>query len=136
MGLTACVHRGTGQIGGTCVELQSGSARLLLDLGMPLDANPAVVDVTPLLPDVSGLRSPDPTLLALILSHGHADHWGLVPHVTTSAPVVMGAATRRIMCAAAPFVPYPAAFALGDMTAGELVDRVPVHMDRSPLRRS
>ena len=115
-------------IGGTCVELQSGSARLLLDLGMPLDADPEVVDATVLLPDIPGLHSPDPALLALIISHGHADHWGLAPHVTASVPVVMGAATRRIMCAAAPFVPYPATFDLGDTAAGELVDRVPLRI--------
>ena len=69
MGFRACVHRGTRQIGGTCVELESDGARLLLDLGLPLDSDPAEVDPVGLLPDVAGLRSPDAGLLALIVSH-------------------------------------------------------------------
>ncbi len=35
----ACIHRGSQQIGGTCIELASGDARILLDLGLPLDAS-------------------------------------------------------------------------------------------------
>ncbi len=30
------IHRGTNEIGGTCIELQSGTSRILLDFGMPL----------------------------------------------------------------------------------------------------
>jgi ribonuclease J len=41
----------------------------------------------------------------LVLSHGHADHWGLAPHAGTALPIVTGAATRRILRAAAAFVP-------------------------------
>lgn len=96
----ACVHRGTRQVGGTCAGLECAGARLLLDLGLPLDAD-AAGDPVRLLPDVSGL-------LALIVSHGHADHWGLAPSACPSLPVVVGAATRRILLAAAPFVPRPA----------------------------
>jgi ribonuclease J len=71
--LNACIHRGTQQIGGTCIELACGGARILLDLGLPLDA--AETDPTTLLPPVQGLHAPDASLLALVLSHGHADHW-------------------------------------------------------------
>jgi len=31
-----CIHRGTQQIGGTCIELTCGVSRVLLDLGLPL----------------------------------------------------------------------------------------------------
>lgn len=123
----ACVHRGTRQIGGTCVELECAGARLLLDLGLPLDADTAG-DPVPLLPDVSGLRAPDPGLLALIVSHGHADHWGLAPFACLSLPAVMGAATRRILLAAAPFVPRPVPFAAQDAGRSVLADRVPLHI--------
>ena len=30
------IHRGTKEIGGSCVELQSKKARIIIDLGMPL----------------------------------------------------------------------------------------------------
>jgi ribonuclease J len=100
----ARIHRGAHQIGGTCVELEAGGQQILLDLGLPLDAD-EFNDA--LLPDVVGLRAQDPNLRAIVISHGHADHWGLVPHVEKSVPLAMGAATRRILFAAAPFVPYP-----------------------------
>jgi ribonuclease J len=32
------IYRGTREIGGTCIELESEGCRILLDLGLPLDA--------------------------------------------------------------------------------------------------
>lgn len=102
-GFQVCIHRGTRQIGGTCIELACDGKRILLDLGLPLDAGDT--DPASLLPAVPGLLTPDDGLLALVLSHGHADHWGLAPHVTATLPIVTGATTRRILGAAAAFVP-------------------------------
>ena len=100
--MRACIHRGTKQIGGTCVEIEASGSRIIVDLGLPLDA----VDVDPaLVPQISGLREHDPSLLAIVVSHGHRDHWGLIPKVRADIPIVMGRATERIMCAAADFVP-------------------------------
>jgi ribonuclease J len=50
-GLRVRIHRGAQQVGGSCVELESGGQRLLLDLGLPLDAE---AGETPL-PAVPGL---------------------------------------------------------------------------------
>jgi ribonuclease J len=96
------IHRGTREIGGTCVELECGQARILLDLGLPLDA-PALEAAA--LPKVDGLETGSPDLLAIILSHGHRDHWGLVLKANKSIPLAMGAAAEAIMAAAAQFVP-------------------------------
>ena len=121
-----CIHRGTQQIGGTCIELACEGSRILLDLGLPLDAG----DTEPatLLPDVPGLLTPDPGLLALVVSHGHADHWGLAPYAAPGLRVVTGAATRRIMGAAAAFVPRAVAFAESDEGRMDLVDRQTIHI--------
>jgi ribonuclease J len=98
----ACIHRGTKQIGGTCVEIEASGSRIIVDLGLPLDA----IEVDPaLVPEISGLREHDPRLLAIVVSHGHRDHWGLIPKVRPDIPIVMGRATERIMRAAADFVP-------------------------------
>lgn len=96
------IHRGTREIGGTCVELESGDDRILLDLGLPLNAN-SLLSVQ--LPAVPGLLEPDAALKAIILSHGHRDHWGLLPKARTDIPLVMGKATESIMRAAADFIP-------------------------------
>jgi ribonuclease J len=100
--MRVCIHRGTKQIGGTCVEIEASGSRIIVDLGLPLDA----IEADPaLVPQISGLREHDPSLLAIVLSHGHRDHWGLVPKVRPDIPIVMGEATERIMRAAADFLP-------------------------------
>jgi ribonuclease J len=121
-----CIHRGTQQIGGTCIELACGGSRILLDLGLPLDAGDT--DPATLMPDVAGLRAPDPELLALVVSHGHADHWGLAPFAAPGLRIVTGAATRRIMGAAAAFVPRAVEFAESGEGNLDLVDRQTIHV--------
>ncbi|MFC7699480.1 MBL fold metallo-hydrolase [Bradyrhizobium sp. GCM10028915] len=96
------IHRGTREIGGTCIELESEGVRILLDLGLPLNAKDLAS--TPL-PDVDGLSVPSASLLGIVLSHGHRDHWGLVPKVNAAVPLIMGQATESIIRAAADFVP-------------------------------
>ena len=69
--MKVCIHRGAHQIGGTCVELECQGKRLVLDVGVPLDAgDPATVEM----PDVKGLSSGDPALLGIVISHPHQDH--------------------------------------------------------------
>jgi len=98
------ILRGARQIGGSCVEIEAQGARLVVDLGLPLDV-PDGVDPGTLLPAVSGLREPDASLLGVLLSHGHRDHCGLLPASGDHVPVWMGEATHRIMTAASRWVP-------------------------------
>lgn len=35
--MRVCIHRGSKQIGGSCVEVESAGQRLIVDLGLPLD---------------------------------------------------------------------------------------------------
>ena len=101
--MQVCIHRGTHEIGGTCIELAAQGARLLLDLGLPLDGDPEDTSRHPAIEHLDGTGD----LLALVLSHGHVDHWGLAHLVGPDLPVALGAATHRILQSAAPFVPRP-----------------------------
>ena len=99
--MRACIHRGASQIGGSCIELESGGKRLLLDLGLPLDAAPGDPG---LLPPVKGLVSgSDPDLLGVVVSHPHQDHWGLLGEVPRPPPVFIGEAAASILRAASFF---------------------------------
>ena len=54
--MRVCIHRGTKEIGGTCIELEAQGQRLVLDVGLPL--NVSASDEVPLTP-VSGFATPD-----------------------------------------------------------------------------
>lgn len=75
----------------------------MLDLGRPLDAEP---DQKFDLPDIPGLGAPDDgSLLGVILSHPHQDHYGLVAQVAPKVPIYIGQAAAAILDAAAFFTP-------------------------------
>lgn len=93
------IHRGAHEIGGNCVEVESGDgSRIVLDVGRPLDA-PQDADVE--LPDVVGLGEEDGSMLGVLISHAHQDHWGLVDQVRAGVPIYMGEATANILREAA-----------------------------------
>ena len=76
--------------------------RVVLDLGLPLGAG---IDSVTSLPPVPGLRGGDKSLLGVLVTHGHPDHWGLVPEVHRDVPLFMGEVTQRILHEAAFFTP-------------------------------
>ncbi|MDG6221874.1 MAG: MBL fold metallo-hydrolase [Candidatus Bathyarchaeota archaeon] len=100
--MRACIHRGSNQIGGSCVEVESVGERLLIDLGLPLDAEKNSIQY---LPEISGLDGNDSSLLGILISHPHLDHFGLLAHSAPQIPVGMGPAARQILIAATPFLP-------------------------------
>ena len=97
------IHRGTQEIGGTCIEVEAGGRSVALDVGLPLDAGNS--DPARLLPDVSGFRERDDSLLGIVISHPHQDHYGLARHVRRDVPVYIGDAANDILKAAARYVP-------------------------------
>jgi ribonuclease J len=99
--LKICIHRGAHQIGGSCVELEAQGKRLVIDLGLPLDAEANSPD---LLPKVMGLQEPAGDLLGVLISHSHMDHYLLLAHARPDLPVAMGAGARRILEAASPWM--------------------------------
>lgn len=73
------IHRGSHEVGGSCIELFDGQTRILLDLGLPLSfplgANPQKYVPQPLFDDlIQGKIS----IQGVFLSHAHLDHYGLI----------------------------------------------------------
>jgi len=54
--MQVCIHRGAKEIGGSCVEILSEGKRLIIDLGLPLDADK---NDEKYLPDIAGLNGDD-----------------------------------------------------------------------------
>ena len=82
--------------------MESQGNRLIIDLGLPLDADD---NHKQYLPGISGLDGTDPSLLGVLISHPHQDHFGLLGLIAPSIKIGMGAAARRILTAAGPFMP-------------------------------
>ena len=116
------VHRGCQEIGGSCVEVESGGSRIVLDVGKPLNAG---WDEQVPLPLVDGLGDGgDPSLLGVLVSHPHLDHYGLIGQVSPRVPVYSGRAAAAVVEAARFFT--PAAPSL--RPAGYLRDRQPLEL--------
>lgn len=102
------LHRGSNEIGGTCIELEESGTRLILDLGIPLTRTgggefdkkdlDAPTVANGLLPDIKGLYAWDtPGVTAVLLSHAHLDHYGLMDFIHPEIPVYLNPDTKAII---------------------------------------
>ena len=110
MNIGATIYRGTREIGGTLIELNSGKSRLFLDAGYPLFLNGSPIDdkvskMLPcellelgVLPPIKGLYEWDsPNIDGIIISHAHLDHYGLLKYVHSDIPVYLSAGTKTLI---------------------------------------
>lgn len=111
------IHRGSKEVGGNCVEIQSGETRVILDIGMPLfdkDRQPLntfrlgqqsaeELRTQGILPNVPGLFDLAPSPNAILLSHAHLDHTGLLGHSSPEIPVWASPGTSKMMLAGSLF---------------------------------
>jgi len=117
------IHRGTHEIGGSCVELCSEKARIIIDLGMPLaDAQNEPFDsrqlegksiseliASQLLPDVKGLYvAEEKGVDAVLISHPHQDHYGLLRYLNPEIPVYLSKGSLALIQASDIFIPTKA----------------------------
>ena len=99
------IHRGTKEIGGTCIEIEAQGKRIALDVGLPLDAPDDLEEHERLLPEVPGFREPDDNLLGVLISHPHMDHYGLARYIRPEVPIYIGESAHSVMKAASAYVP-------------------------------
>jgi len=83
--LKVIIHRGASEIGGTCIQLSSDNTTILLDLGLPLKKDSKHIDVAALKPD------------AVLISHPHQDHFGLIDILAPEIPVFIGELGKRLI---------------------------------------
>jgi len=85
------VHRGTNQVGGSCVEIATATTKILIDIGLPLDSKiNCSEDLKQYLPPIEGFID------AVFISHYHLDHHGLLSVIDSSIPVFASAATEKM----------------------------------------
>ena len=106
------IHRGTHEIGGTCIELQARKSKILLDFGLPLvDQNrepfnsDKIINKSKeqliksgILPSIEGLYKNEETRFdAILLSHPHQDHYGLLSYVHTEIPIYLSKGCKKLI---------------------------------------
>jgi ribonuclease J len=90
--LKIIIHRGSKEIGGTCIQLSTDSTTILLDLGQPLSKKSRLIDIAALQPD------------AVIISHPHQDHFGLIDALDPKVPVYIGSLGKSLIDATRVFI--------------------------------
>ncbi len=100
------IHRGTHEIGGSCVELVTKNTRILVDIGLPLvdeegqsfnlgnylKLSKAALVERKIAKDIPGLYKEDTDSKppdAILISHSHPDHYGLLSFVKPQIPLYL-----------------------------------------------
>jgi ribonuclease J len=81
------IHRGANEIGGTCIQLSTARTTILLDLGLPLSKESKAINLSSTKID------------ALLISHPHADHYGLMDTIDSAVPTYIGGLGRDLITA-------------------------------------
>lgn len=88
------VHRGTHQIGGCATEIRTRSARILIDFGAELPDENGYVPPDHL--EIDGLNAGTPDFDAVLLTHYHGDHLGLITRIPDGIPVYLGRSAIKV----------------------------------------
>ena len=83
------VHRGTHQIGGCSTEIATKTSRIVIDFGSELDGNQSL-DVDSVTKGISDCK-------AVLFTHYHGDHIGLLESINSDIPLFIGELSLDIL---------------------------------------
>ena len=83
--MTLTIHRGAHEIGGSCIDIRTDKAKILIDLGMPLNYDKRTAEEQELIrrDAEEWCKGAD----AIFLSHAHADHYGFLGLLPQDTPI-------------------------------------------------
>ncbi|OIP31257.1 MAG: MBL fold metallo-hydrolase [Deltaproteobacteria bacterium CG12_big_fil_rev_8_21_14_0_65_43_10] len=114
------IHRGTQEIGGSCVEVWTDETRIVIDIGMPLvEKDGSEFDFGKyhhfqtdelvrkgILPDIKGFYQNEQLGIdGILLSHAHVDHYGFGRYLHPDICYYLGAPTHKLINLTCLFTP-------------------------------
>lgn len=78
------IHKGTNEIGGSCIELSTNNSTILLDYGTPLQEDSTQIKI-------------EKPIDAILVSHPHQDHFGEIANIDTTIPIYCGELAKELM---------------------------------------
>jgi len=116
------IHRGSNEIGGSCVEVISEDSRIIIDIGIPLmNSKGDKFDITKysslsikelisekVLPNIRGLYKDDEgykKVDGIFISHPHIDHYGLFNYIMEDIRYYIGESAKDIIDITVTFTP-------------------------------
>ncbi|HML37064.1 MAG TPA: MBL fold metallo-hydrolase [Bacillota bacterium] len=104
------IYRGTEEVGGTMIEMKSKNTKILVDAGYPLFYNGNVIDdewagkpykellELGVIRPVQGLyRWDKPDFDAVLISHAHSDHFGMLRFIHPDIPIYLSEVTNKLI---------------------------------------
>ena len=92
------IHRGANQVGGICIEIACGETTIIIDAGLPLDHdNQKTVESVLPQPLFDDLQKGKKKVDAVLLSHAHMDHYGLINSFPAGTKFYCGEATADLI---------------------------------------
>lgn len=88
------IHRAASEVGGNCIELQTANSRILIDAGLPLDGDSDLLNPEAKVPHTLNLAD---KLDALLISHSHIDHFGLLKGIDSKVSVYCGKDSEKLI---------------------------------------
>jgi len=107
-----CIHHGTHEIGGTCIEVSTKNTKIILDFGMPLtdqlgedfnesllkDKSISSLKSANILYGIKGLyRGEAPQVDGILISHSHRDHYGFLKYANPDIPVYISGGAKKLI---------------------------------------
>ncbi len=106
------IHRNTREINGSCVEVSTARTKIIIDFGMPFvdqaqasfehkvlaGKSAAELKELKILPSIKGLYAGEAREVdAVLLSHAHLDHYGLLKFVNPDIPIYMSRGAQELI---------------------------------------
>ena len=102
------IHRGTKEIGGSCLEIAQNNTHILFDFGLPLSSMKEEKEKVEYRLNIPGIykdsKQKNTKFKAIFITHSHPDHYGLLSEISSKIPIYLSETTYNIITKIAPLI--------------------------------